>query len=42
MTSNVEVVQVNGHIGAEIRGVDLAQPLDERSFETVQAALVRH
>ena len=42
MTSNVEVVQVNGHIGAEIRGVDLAQPLDERSFEAVQAALVRH
>lgn len=42
MASMPEILQVNGHIGAEVRGVNLAAPLDAAVFEAVQAALVRH
>lgn len=41
-TSTVEVLPINGFIGAEIRGVDLRQPLDDATFQLVHDTLVRH
>jgi alpha-ketoglutarate-dependent taurine dioxygenase len=38
----IEVRKVTPHIGAEIQGVDLAQPLDERTFKQVREALIEH
>ena len=40
--AGVEVVRLGGNIGAEIRGVDLRQPLSDAQFEAVHAAFVRH
>src|SRR5690242_1613301 len=37
----VEVVPINGFIGAEIRGVDLAR-LDDAAFQAVHDALVKY
>jgi len=42
MPSKMEVVRINGHIGAEIRGVDLGRTLSPANFRTVHDALVRH
>ncbi len=42
MPSKIEVVQINGHIGAEIRGAYLRRPLDAAAFKLVHDALVRH
>ena len=41
-TSAIDVIRIGGNIGAEIRGVDLRQPLSDAEFEAVQAAFVRH
>lgn len=40
--SSVQAIPLNGHIGAEIRGVDLSQPLSEVDFQAVEAAFVRY
>ena len=40
--AGVEVVRLGGNIGAEIRGVDLREPLSDARFEAVHAAFVRH
>lgn len=40
--SGVEVVPVNGYIGAELRGVDLRAPLGDEAFRAVHDALVEH
>lgn len=37
-----EVVRLGGNIGAEIRGLDLRQPLTREQFEALDAAFVRH
>ena len=42
MKSDLKVGQINGHIGAEISGVNLAEPLSNAEFHTVHEALVRH
>ncbi|MEU6701141.1 TauD/TfdA family dioxygenase [Pseudonocardia sp. NPDC046786] len=41
-TPGIEVHPAAGHIGAEIRGVDLRQELDDRTVAGVRAALLRH
>lgn len=38
----IEVRKVTPHIGAEIHGVDLAEPLDEPTFKQVHDALIEH
>lgn len=38
----VEVVPLLGALGAEIRGVDLAKPLDDSSFAEIHAAFLEH
>ena len=37
-----EVERVGRHLGAEVRGVDLRQPMDRTTFEAFEAALVEH
>ncbi len=37
-----EIVRLNGNIGAEIRGVDLARPLSDAQFEAIERAFVQH
>ena len=39
---HLEVIQTNAAAGAEIRGVDLAKPLDDASFATIEHALHTH
>ena len=38
----IEIRQLTPHIGAEIHGIDLARPLDERTFARVHQALMDH
>jgi alpha-ketoglutarate-dependent taurine dioxygenase len=40
--NQLTVSRVAGRIGAEIGGVDLAEPLDERSVAAIRAALLEH
>ncbi len=40
--SKIEVRPLTPLIGAEIRGVDLRDPLDDESFETLHGALLEH
>jgi alpha-ketoglutarate-dependent taurine dioxygenase len=37
---SIQVEKLTPHAGAEIRGVDLSQPLDEPTFKEVHAALI--
>ena len=37
---SIQVDKLTPHAGAEIRGVDLAQPLDERTFKEIHDALI--
>ncbi|WP_131767193.1 TauD/TfdA dioxygenase family protein [Candidatus Protofrankia californiensis] len=41
-TSTITVHPVAGHIGAEITGVDIAQPLDEEAVAAIKSALHRY
>ena len=38
----IQVQKLTPHAGAEIHGVDLAQPLDERTFKEIHDALIEH
>lgn len=40
--TGIEVVKLGANLGAEIRGIDLAQPLDDATFRAVHEALVKH
>ena len=40
--AHIEVVPINGNIGAEIRGADLRRKLSDVAFQVIHAALVRH
>lgn len=42
MTSRVEVVRQSNALGAEVRGVDLAKPLDDKTFDAILRAFVDH
>ncbi len=42
MTSRIEVVRQSNALGAEIRGVDLSQPLDDATFAQVNRAFLDH
>ena len=37
-TQNVEVIRLGRHLGAEIRGVDLSHPLDDKTFNQIAKA----
>ena len=37
-----EVERIGRHLGAEIKGLDLRQPLDQRTFAALEAALIEH
>jgi taurine dioxygenase len=39
---NVKIEPLTGHIGAEIQGIDLREPLDDQSYATVRRALMEH
>src|SRR5580692_4722388 len=39
---DLDIVPLSGHIGAEIRGVDLKHPLDPDTVAAIRAALLRH
>jgi alpha-ketoglutarate-dependent taurine dioxygenase len=38
----IQVQKLTPHAGAEIHGVDLARPLDERTFKEIHDALIEH
>ena len=38
--ASIQVDKLTPHAGAEVWGVDLAQPLDERTFKEIHAALI--
>jgi taurine dioxygenase len=38
----IEVKPLTGHIGAELHGIDLRQPLDDGALERIHAALLEH
>jgi taurine dioxygenase len=38
----IQVEKLTPHIGAEIGGVDLSRPLDERTFKEIHDALIEH
>ena len=38
--TSIQVDKLTPHVGAEIRGIDLSQPLDEPTFKEVHAALI--
>ena len=40
--ASIRMEKLTPHVGAEIHGVDLAGPLDERTFKEVHDALVEH
>lgn len=40
--SSLEITPLSTHIGAEIRGVDLSKPVDERLFGEIEQALFDH
>ncbi len=40
--TQIEVVPISGALGAEIRGVDLSEPLDEDTFAGVKQAFLDH
>ncbi|MBT3991599.1 MAG: hypothetical protein HOG95_10005 [Rhodospirillaceae bacterium] len=39
---NVKVIQKGAHLGAEIQGVDLTQPVDAATFKVIEDAFVEH
>src|SRR5918992_1636340 len=38
----IDVRPVSGSLGAEIRGIDLSRPLDDRGFAEIRRAFVEH
>ena len=40
--ANIEVLPLPGDIGVEIRGIDIAQPLDDATFATIYRAWLDH
>jgi taurine dioxygenase len=38
--SNMEIVPITPHLGAEVLGVDLSQPLDNEQFSAVHQAFL--
>jgi taurine dioxygenase len=40
--SDIHIKQVTANIGAEIHGIDLREPLDDESIDTLQQALLDH
>src|SRR5258707_3782709 len=38
----IEIIRIGAAVGAEIRGVDLAQPLDDAGFATIERAYNEH
>jgi taurine dioxygenase len=42
MTANMEIIPLSDALGAEIRGVDLSQPLDDATASAIEAAWHEH
>ena len=42
MASKLELKKVTPHCGAEVHGIDLSQPLDQRAVDTLKTALAEH
>lgn len=40
--SRLTIAPIHSHLGARVEGVDLAQPLDEPTFERIVAAFQEH
>lgn len=38
----IEIRRFGGHLGADVRGVDLSQPLSEQEIDTIRAAHLEH
>lgn len=38
--ASIQVEKLTPYTGAEVRGIDLARPLDERTFKEVHDALI--
>src|SRR4029453_3171563 len=41
-TQSLNVILLGQHLGAEIRGVDLARPLDDETFNQIAKAFFEH
>ena len=41
-TSRLEVIPLNPHIGAEMRGLDMTQPLGDEDIAAINAAFLQH
>jgi taurine dioxygenase len=39
---SIQIEKLTPHIGGEIHGIDLSQPLDERTFKEIHDALIEH
>ena len=39
---NVKVIQRGAHLGAEIQGINLTQPVDDLTFKVIKDAFVEH
>ena len=39
---SVKIEPLTGHIGAEIQGIDLREPLEDESYATIHGALMEH
>jgi taurine dioxygenase len=42
MSQRIEIMRLAGALGAELRGLDLANKLDDESVEAIRAALYEH
>jgi taurine dioxygenase len=42
MDTPISIKRVAGSIGAEVKGVDLKQPLDDTTFATIHKAFLDH
>ena len=41
-TQNMKITKIKEHIGAEVTGIDLREPLDEKTFQRLYDAVVDH
>ena len=39
---SVTIEPLTGHIGAEIQGIDLREPLNDHNYTTIHSALMEH
>jgi taurine dioxygenase len=42
ITSDIDVIPIGAALGAEIRGIDLSEPLDASAYSHIEDAFNRH